>query len=441
MENDATEDPIVPEEGEKKTLLLLDDEKDILKALTRILRFEYDVVSFNDGHEALKYLEDHDINIMISDMRMPTMDGAEFLKRAKEFCPNSIRFLLTGYSDMESTIRAVNEGGIHTYLAKPWDNEGIKLTLSKASELFDLRKQKQALTDELQKKNDELGELNNALEQKVKDRTASLLESNKKMEMLLSSRARTFKDILAALSAIIQYATGKPSTDNERISEYAKMVAIKMGLPESEVTHCYLSALLHEIGLLGTVDPNAVDEEQTPSTQGSHVSLAPSANAEIGATIIGQIKRFAPLVAVIRHQDENFDGTGKPDHLAGDAIPVGSRILRVVKNYDFFVSGSQNPSRLKPSSARTFIKQQAGELYDPMIVDTFLEILKTEVAGSDVDLCVGLDEVKVGAILKQDVYHPNGQMMLSAGQEINAALLQRLQKIENSLEVPIAIYI
>ncbi len=424
--------------SEKLTLLLLDDELDILKSLTRVLRFDYQVVSFSNGHDALAYLEEHRMSIIISDMRMPEMDGAEFLTRSRAISPDSIRFLLTGHSDIKSTIKAVNEGGIHTYIAKPWDNEGLKLTLSKASELLELRRQKQALTNALQQKNELLSEWNDVLEDKVKHRTAALQETNKKMTTLLTSRTQTFKDILAALSAIIQHATGQPHHHSDRVAEYTKLVTERMELSSAEITHCYLSALLHEIGLIKEVS----DPKKKPiHLRGSQIRLAPSANAEVGATIIGQIRRFRPLVDIIRHQDENFNGTGHPDHLAGEEIPLGSRILRVIKNYEFFISNCHNSARLKPSSARFFLEQQSGILYDPKVVHHFFEVLKYNVDNSDVDLCVGLDELKIGAVLKQDVYHPNGQVMLSSGQEISEVLLNKLKEIEDSLEVPIAVYI
>ncbi|WCP67820.1 response regulator [Vibrio tubiashii] len=423
---------------EKLHLLLLDDEPEILKSLTRVLRFDYRVVSFDNGHDALAHLEEHDVSIIISDMRMAEMDGAEFLAKARAIRPESIRFLLTGYSDMESTVLAVNEGGIHSYIAKPWDNEALKLTLSKASELLELRRQKQVLTDELQSKNTQLNEWNDALEDKIKQRTAALQDSNKKMSALLANRTRTFKDILSALSAIIQHATGQPHQHSERVAEYAKLVATHMGLSEAQVSHCYLSALLHEIGLIGAI-PDSFEPSIQPD--GTQICLAPLANAEVGAAIIGQIQRFRPLVDIIRHQDENYDGTGFPEHLAKDEIPIGSRILRVIKNYEFFVSGLQNSARLKPSSARAFIEQQAGCLYDPAVARSFFEVLKTDIHNTDLEICVGLDELRVGAVLKQDVYHPNGQMMLSAGQEINEALLSKLKQIEESVEVPIALYV
>ncbi|WP_010319783.1 response regulator, partial [Vibrio ordalii] len=137
------------------------------------------------------YLEQHEVSIIISDMRMPEMDGAEFLAKSKELYPNTIRILLTGYSDIQSTVRAVNAGGIHTYISKPWDNENIKLIVSKAAEFYRLTKERESLALELEKRNDELEVVNQVLEQKVGERTAALQSSHRKLEQLLASRNKT----------------------------------------------------------------------------------------------------------------------------------------------------------------------------------------------------------------------------------------------------------
>ncbi|MCL9781190.1 response regulator [Vibrio sp. S4M6] len=426
---------------QKAQVLIVDDEQDILKSLTRILRQQYDVTTFTSGQEALDHLQDNPIDVIISDMRMPEMDGAEFLTKAKDVCPDAIRLLLTGYSDMESTIRAVNEGGIYSYLSKPWDNEELKLTVAKVLEVLELRKEKKRLTEELTQKNAQLSQWNESLEEKVKQRTEIIQKANKKLEKLLVSRSQTFRDILAALSAIIQQATGRPQQQVERIAEYSKLIAIKMELSEKEVSHCYLASLLHEIGFIGAEvekEPEKIDEPQTDDVA---ICLAPDANAELGVKIISKIHRFAPLIDIIRYQDENFDGTGGPEHLAGTDIPIGARILRVTKNYDFFVSNPSNTARLRPTSARAYLKQHTKVFYDPKVVDAFLKVLEKDVIESEIDTCVGLDELKIGAVLKQDVYHPNGQLMITAGQEINATILNRLKHIEEAVEVPIAVYV
>ncbi|WP_438405729.1 response regulator, partial [Aeromonas hydrophila] len=133
-------------------VLLLDDENDILKALNRVLRMDYNVVSVDNGADALGYLLENPIHIIISDMRMPDMDGADFLAKAREMQPDTMRLLLTGYADIPSTVRAVNAGGIHTYISKPWDNENLKLIVGKAAEFYRLSQDKERLTLELEER-------------------------------------------------------------------------------------------------------------------------------------------------------------------------------------------------------------------------------------------------------------------------------------------------
>lgn len=436
--NDEASGDAEPAAPEKLSLLLVDDEQDILKSLTRVLRYDYDVVSFDNGQEALSFLQEHDAAIIISDMRMPTMDGAEFLAKAREMRPDSLRFLLTGYSDMNSTVKAVNEGGIHTYLAKPWDNDAIKQTLKKAAELFELKREKRRLLGELAAKNQQLELMNDELEIQVQQRTEALVKANRHLQALLKNRSAIFNDILHTLMAIIEHRTGLKADHVERIAEISKAVARKMKLEDAEVKQVYLAGLMHEIGLIGETPSAACVDELDAENPILH---APSANPELGAQIIGGIKRFEPLVEIIRHQDENFDGTGTPDHMQQQMIPVGARILRVVKNYDYFVSCLNNPTRMKPASALLYIKQQAGQLYDPDIVKIFIHIVESGLDDLDIDACVSLDEVKSGMVLKQDLFLPNGKLMLTAGQVLNMQTIRKLKEIEKETRLPIAIFI
>ncbi|MGL5107785.1 MAG: HD domain-containing phosphohydrolase [Vibrio ordalii] len=429
----------VTKSNNKLTLLLLDDESDILKALNRVLRLDYDVVTFNAGQEALDYLEQHEVSIIISDMRMPEMDGAEFLAKSKELYPNTIRILLTGYSDIQSTVRAVNAGGIHTYISKPWDNENLKLIVSKAAEFYRLTKERESLALELEKRNDELEVVNQVLEQKVGERTAALQSSHRKLEQLLASRNKTFKDILGMVTAIIQHRTGHPADHAERIANQAKAVAQRLKLPESQVSHIYLCGLMHQIGLIGAKDKAVEKPIVDPDNQ---IPLCPEANAVLGAQILGRIKRFEPLVEIIRHQDELFDGRGKPDHLNGDQIPLGSRIIKVVKDYDYYIASPKNPRRMHTKSAQSYIKDQAGTLYDPVVVDAFLMVV-TSLKNLDdgLELCIGLSEVTPGMKIKRDLYLPNGNLMLTAGNQINSTLLVKLKELEEQNNMPMTVYI
>ncbi|MBF9002743.1 HD domain-containing phosphohydrolase [Vibrio nitrifigilis] len=432
-----TSGEVMSEEESKLTLLLLDDEADILKTLTRVLRLDYNVVSFNEGEDALAYLKDNEAAIIISDMRMPQMDGAKFLSIAKELRPGSVRILLTGYSDMESTVRAVNEGGIHTYLAKPWDNEGLKLTVAKAAEFYRLTQERDQLTNKLEQKNIELASFNQQLETKVLQRTKALREANQSLEKLLKARNQTFNDILSTLKAIIQYSTGVPADHYDRVAEQSKAVAAALKLSDQEVNQVYLCGLLHEIGLSARKDAKPALMKKNPGG----IPTTPDANSELGAEIIGQIKRFAPLVNIIRHQDENYNGTGSPSHLHEDEIPIGARIIRVVKNYDYFVASENNRNRMTAQSAQRFLKEYSEVLYDPEVVTAFMKVIGNVEQKDGIERCVGISDIKVGTVVKRDVFLPNGSLMLTAGQEINSNLLEKLKKLEKDNQYPIAVFI
>ena len=139
---------------------------------------------------------------------MPEMDGATFLEQARKIQSDTVRILLTGYSDMESTVKAINEGRIYTYLEKPWDNERLKLTLEKAAEHYLFTKEKARLTKALEVANDELATLNKSLEQKVLQRTKALKASEQKLSGNLLSQKAFLADVLDMLIATIEYRTG-----------------------------------------------------------------------------------------------------------------------------------------------------------------------------------------------------------------------------------------
>ncbi|MEI2562701.1 response regulator [Vibrio metoecus] len=438
---------------DKLNVLLLDDENDILKALNRVLRMDYNVVTFDNGAEALEYLQENPIHIIISDMRMPEMDGADFLAKVREMQPQTVRLLLTGYADIQSTVRAVNAGGIHTYISKPWDNENLKLIVAKAAEFYRLTRDKERLTIELEERNKELevanqalaennqklAEFNQELEVKVQERTLELQDSNKRLEVSLASRNKTFKDILAMVTAIIQHRTGFPADHAERIANQAKSVAIRLKLPETVASHVYLCGLMHQIGLIGE---SGNDWKVVKVHQDSDIPITPNVNPILGAEIVGRIKRFEPLMEIIRHQDELYDGTGKPDHLHGEQIPIGARIIKVVKDYDFFVSGSNNPRRMHTKSAQGYLRQQAGIYYDTQVVEAFISIVSAITRIEEgMELCVSLNEVRPGMIIKRDIYLPNGSLMLTAGNKMNESLLRKLKDLEQEMNMPIPVYI
>ena len=165
---------------DEKIILCVDDEIDVLNALRRELRKVADeVLTATSGKEGLEVLASREVAVVISDMRMPEMDGAQFLHGVLELQPETFRILLTGYSDIDATIAAVNEGEIHRFLQKPWQSQALHLAVNQGLERFALIQENRRLTDELAERNQLLQELNETLEQRVEERTNQLLHGEK----------------------------------------------------------------------------------------------------------------------------------------------------------------------------------------------------------------------------------------------------------------------
>ena len=114
------------------TILCVDDEPHNLDALQRSLRKEYSVITAASGPEALEQLQSHSISLIITDQRMPHMTGVEFLEKSLEVCPEVIRIILTGFTDVEDLIGAINTGRVYRYITKPWDPHDLRLTVRRA---------------------------------------------------------------------------------------------------------------------------------------------------------------------------------------------------------------------------------------------------------------------------------------------------------------------
>ena len=178
---------------EKKKILFVDDERSVLRAIERLfLEDEYEIISALSGDEGLAVLESvAPIQVVVSDYRMPRMNGVDFLKQVHARWPDTIRIVLSGYADTASVVAAVNEGQIYRFVAKPWNDNELKMTLSNAVETYNLNQMNRELTERLQEYNEELEDLNRNLQQRVQEETAELVSRNVEL-----SRAQQILDSL-----------------------------------------------------------------------------------------------------------------------------------------------------------------------------------------------------------------------------------------------------
>lgn len=140
-----------------RTLLLIDDEENILRALTRVFRRDgYTVLTAAGGAAGLELLAQHEVGVVISDQRMPEMTGVEFLGRVKERHPDTLRIVLSGYTELKSVADAINHGAVYKFLTKPWDDELLRKHVDDAFAHYELRGENRRLSAELQKHNNEL---------------------------------------------------------------------------------------------------------------------------------------------------------------------------------------------------------------------------------------------------------------------------------------------
>lgn len=157
------------------TILIVDDEPHVLSSLRRLLSREgYRILAATSGAEGLELLRNHAVSLIISDQRMPVVIGAEFLARARLVSPHSMRIMLTGYAEVEAAAQAINEGGIHFYFSKPWDDAQFQLAVRQLLDRFELEQRNRELTEALFQKNEALQVLNAELEERVRERTQAL---------------------------------------------------------------------------------------------------------------------------------------------------------------------------------------------------------------------------------------------------------------------------
>ncbi|MBR9979796.1 MAG: response regulator [Desulfatitalea sp.] len=166
------------------TVLCVDDEQNILSALKRLLRKEpYRLLTATSGQEGLAVLAANEVHVVVSDQRMPSMNGTEFLKQVKILCPDALRIILTGYTEVDSITASINEGSIYKFFLKPWNDHNLKLEIRQAVEQYALMETNKKLHDTVMVQNRELKSVNERLEETVAERTQFLEMQNQALQI------------------------------------------------------------------------------------------------------------------------------------------------------------------------------------------------------------------------------------------------------------------
>ena len=330
--------------SKKYSILVVDDEPDNLLLLERVLRREYNVFPANSGAEALEFLEGMDVDMIISDQRMPNMTGAELLGTAYLRNSDQVRILLTAYSDVKDIIAAINAGHIYQYLGKPWDPDELRLVVRRSLESYQLTLDNRRLLADY--RNDEA--------------------------MLLSS----YMNLIAKLEDRAPHLRGSSA----RVKEYASLIAREMRLFGEEMSQLEAAAYLYQLGFLTLPDRLLT----TPAAE-----LDADGRRKVAETGFGTEEILMPLPFFVKATplfgllDEKFDGTG-PRTLAGVDIPLLARILQVAIAFEQAVQGAPGRPALGVTDALAQLGERAGTQLDPDLVDRFTNLLA---ANPDLAVC------------------------------------------------------
>ena len=421
------------------TLLFVDDEASILASLRRLFRpHGYKILVANSGVEGLQMLETEKIDLVISDMRMPEMDGAQFLEKVRARWPDVVRILLTGYADIASTIAAINRGEIYRYIAKPWDDNEIVLTVRDALERQHLALENQRLDQLTRQQNEELKTLNASLEQKVAERTAQLQKTLGSLEEAHRALNKSFMASVRIFSGLLELRGGRLGGHSRRVAEHARAVAQRLECSDQETQDILLAALLHDIGKIGLPD----ELIGKPFNQ-----LSGEARAEVmkhpqtGYNVLMGVDQLHSAALYVRHHHECYDGSGYPDRLAGIAIPLGARILAAANDYDALQLGTLTQRALSAGEALTFLVENRGRRYDPTVVDAYCRLLAESNKQAIVELPMRPTQLQPGMVLSRDLTHHDGYLLLARDHTLDAAIIKELRRLEDTDSQPLLLYI
>lgn len=341
--------------GAGRRILVVDDEE-FIRALVRE-RLEiagYSVDEACNGKDALSKLADSPFTVLLTDIRMPEMDGITFLREATKVYPEIAGIVMSAHAELDTAVSALKIGACD-YITKPFNFDVLLITIENAI-------RKKALERELK-------DYQENLEIKVKEQT----------DLINQMYVRSIDALIKALEAKDFYTRGH----SQRVTMYSVAIGKAMDIPRERIELLRQAAVLHDLGKIGIREavlnkPGRLTEEEF-----KEITLHPG----VAVKILEPIPYFKPLLPAILHHHERFDGKGYPDRLAGNDIPLESRIMAIADTFDAMTSTRAYRQALSLEAANTEILRCTGTQFDPDIVSVFMAVQgKIEILGDMTDL-------------------------------------------------------
>jgi response regulator RpfG family c-di-GMP phosphodiesterase len=330
-------------------VLIVDDDPALRKILSVMLTHaDFRCRTAACGEEALALLESEPTDVVISDLRMPGISGMDLLIEVRERYPHLAFLMVTGQDETRVGVRAMQLGA-DDYLLKPFDADVVLGSLERAL-------QKKKLEREVQ-------EYRLHLEEMVSERTQQLRTA-------LQQTERSYEDTLEALGAAIDLRDSPTAGHSRRVFLYSMELAKSIGGLEQEIRTIAMGAWLHDIGKLAI--PDRILLKPGPLTDSEWEIMR--RHARIGYELVKSISFLAGAAEIVLTHHERFDGSGYPQKMNGDEIPVGARIFAVADTLDAMTSDRPYRAALPLQAARDVIERGSGTLFDPLVAAAFLRI-------------------------------------------------------------------
>jgi len=323
------------------TCLVVDDEPPVRHAMVRVLEGAgYRVLSADSGPAAIATLEREAIDLVVSDLQMPGMDGVQLLGTIQRRWPEVATVMVTGVAEIDTAVQLL-QAGAYDYITKPFSIDEVRARIRQALD-------KRRLVIENRRYQHHLSEL-------VRQQAA-------RIEELFLEAVQT---LVHALEAKDAYTQGHSA----RVSAYAGRTARQLGLPDAEVQLVELAAEMHDVGKIGVREAVLFKAGRLTDEEYRHIMD----HTTIGARIMAPLFKNAPqALAIVRSHHERMDGLGFPDRLKGDKVPFFARLVSVVDAFDAMTSGRTYRAALSVDRALTELNANVGTQFDPDVVSAFV---------------------------------------------------------------------
>jgi response regulator RpfG family c-di-GMP phosphodiesterase len=412
-------------------ILLVDDERHVLQSLQRLLRRDgYEIHLAESGKVALEILGSTEIAAIVCDQRMPEMTGAEVLAEAYKMCPDTVRITLTGYTDLAAAQASINEGHVAQFITKPWNDAQLRSVVADAVRAFKLVKEHHELVALTLKQKEELEQWNAKLEEQVQARTEELKAQNESLRRLQICVEQSLRDTVGILAATLEAHSPNLGIHSKRVAQMARQLACELKLGDGEIRDIEFAAHLHDIGKLARSPDTGPSLRRHSEKQ--HV-LAAILHTEAGHALLSRVSGFEKIALAVKHQREHFDGTGSPNKLSGDQIPLAARIIAVTNAYDKAVYSTTDATTVHPEKGRRTLARGQAAHFDPELVRLLLEYIDRvgDAFESDAEVEVSPKRLVVGMTLSRPLLNINGTLLLKADTELSADTIDRIRTMSH----------